>query len=294
MRISVAISLFILSACASDPSKSTMLRFSTYNIRLDTASDGENAWPNRKDSVTSLMQFYAPDVFGMQEVRQNQLAELKSRLNAYDFVGVGRDDGREGGEFSSLAFRRDRFELVGQGTFWLSSTPNEPSIGWGAAFPRIVTWAHLKERQSGAVILVLNTHWDHAEHRARLESGRLIRQWIGANRAPCESVVLLGDFNATPEEDSYGKLVEPGDSALADAMNRSETPPFGPIGTFNGFDIESAPSEAIDHIFVSKGVRILRHGTITQQEAGRLPSDHYPVIVDALVPNCEKRIASAG
>lgn len=257
------------------------LRAMTYNIRLDTEADGANAWPHRRNAVSALIRFYAPDILGMQEVRLHQRDQLIEDLPDYAFLGVGRDDGREGGEFSSLAYRRDRFTLLAHGTFWLSPTPDAPSRGWDAAFPRIVTWARLRTR-GGARVLALNTHWDHIGLQARLESGRMLRDWIGAHRLRCESVVLLGDFNAVSEEASLLALAEGG--ALTDTLGLSETPPFGPPGTFNGFDIARADPGAIDHILVNSGVRVLRHGVLTQHEAGRLPSDHYPVLTDLETP----------
>lgn len=260
------------------------IRVMSYNIRLDTEADGANAWPHRRAALSGLMRFYAPDIFGMQEVRLHQRDQLAAELSGYVFLGFGRDDGRDGGEFSSLAYRRDRFRLTAQGGFWLSPTPDRPSRGWDAAYPRIVTWARLHDLRSGRRILTLNTHWDHVGLEARRESGAMIRDWIEAHRASCESVVLIGDLNAPPSEESYQMLV--GSGALLDSKGLSQTSPFGPAGTFNGFDILRADSAPIDHILVSAGVRVFRHGVLTQHEGGRLPSDHYPVLADIVAPRC--------
>ena len=264
--------------------ESAVLRVMSYNIRLDTEADGDNAWSHRRAALSGLMRFYAPDIFGLQEVRLHQRDQLASDLADYAFLGVGRDDGREGGEFSSLAFRRDRFRLIAQGGFWLSPTPDRPSRGWDAAYPRIVTWAHLRDLRSGGRLLALNTHWDHIGAVARLESGKMIRDWIDTHRIDCESVVLIGDFNAPPSEASYQSLVQ--SRALLDSRGLSETPPFGPAGTFNGFDIMRADAAPIDHILVSARVRVIRHGVLTQHNGGRLPSDHYPILADIAAPRC--------
>ena len=112
----------------------------------------------------------------------------------------------------------------------------------------------------------------------------MIRDWIEAERGACESVLLLGDFNATPSEASHQALTQSG--ALRDARSASETPPFGPAGTFNGFDIMRADAAPIDHILVSRGVRVVRYGVLTQHDGGRLPSDHYPVLADIVTPRC--------
>src|SRR3546814_10616074 len=119
----------------------------TYNIRLDCASDGDNAWPHRRSALIALVAYQAPDLVGMQEVLQHQKQAVEADLPAYQFVGVARDDGKDKGEFSPLGFRRDRFALVGSGTFWLSPTPDVPSKGWDAALPRR-SEEHTSELQS--------------------------------------------------------------------------------------------------------------------------------------------------
>lgn len=284
-RVVLLAAVILLALYSSAQAKdAAAIRAMSYNIRLDTEADGANAWPHRRAALSGLMRFYAPDIFGMQEVRLHQRDQLAADLGDYVFLGVGRDDGREGGEFSSLAYRRDRFRLIAQGGFWLSPTPDRPSRGWDAAYPRIVTWARLRDRHSGRAILTLNTHWDHVGLEARLASGRMIRDWIEAERRACESVLLLGDFNATPSEASHQALTQSG--ALRDARSASETPPFGPAGTFNGFDIMRADAAPIDHILVSRGIRVVRYGVLTQHDGGRLPSDHYPVLADIVTPRC--------
>lgn len=252
----------------------------TYNIRLDVASDGGNAWPYRRSALTALVAYQAPDLVGMQEVLLHQKQAVETDLPAYQFVGVARDDGKEKGEYSMLGFRRDRFTLVGSGTFWLSPTPAVPSKGWDAALPRIATWARLHDRSSKRILLVVNTHFDHIGEVARQESARLIRHWIDGQRKPGESAVLMGDFNSPATSNPYAAIVEPGKGALRDSAAISRTPHYGPPGTFTGFDIARMDASPIDHIFVSDDVTVLRHATLTDQNGGKLPSDHYPVVAD--------------
>jgi endonuclease/exonuclease/phosphatase family metal-dependent hydrolase len=257
----------------------------TYNIRLDVASDGDNAWPHRRSALTGLVAYYAPDLVGMQEVLLNQKQSVEADLPAYQFVGVARDDGKDKGEFSPLGFRRDRFALLASGTFWLSPTPGSPSKGWDAALPRIASWARLKDKASLRMLLVVNTHFDHIGTTARIESAKQIRRWIGDNRKAGETVVLMGDFNSPATSPAHGAIVDdaPGQIALHDTLAISRTPHFGPLGTFTGFKIEQVDPSPIDHIFVGDGVTVLRHATLTQQTGGRLPSDHYPVLADLCV-----------
>ncbi len=260
-------------------------RAMTYNIRLDLASDGTNAWPHRREAVTGLVAYYAPDVVGMQEVLLHQKREMESDLPGYAFVGVARDDGKDKGEFSPLGYRTDRFDLLASGTFWLSPTPDTPSKGWDAALPRIASWARLSDKTAKQTLLVVNSHFDHIGKVARLESAKLIRRWIGEHRQAGDAVVLMGDFNVPTGSPPYAAIVAdtPGLIALHDTLDISRTPHFGPMGTFTGFKIEQDEASPIDHIFVGDGIIVLRHATLTQQRGGRLPSDHYPVMADLCI-----------
>ncbi len=282
----MALMVGALAACAtaSQPAQPEDLRVMTFNIRYDTERDDANAWPNRREDVASLIGFYAPDLLGLQEVLLHQRDQLAADLEGYAFLGVGRDDGAAKGEFAPLAYRTDRMALIEQGHFWLSTTPHAPSVGWDAALPRIATWARFRDTASGARILALNTHFDHRGLEARRMSAAQIRDWISDNRGACEIVVAMGDFNAPPSEAAYKEMIA--DGGLVDARVVSETPSFGPLGTFSGFDVLEARDEPIDHVFVGDGVGVIRHGVITQHDAGRLPSDHYPVLADIVGPAC--------
>ncbi|MDZ3832803.1 MAG: endonuclease/exonuclease/phosphatase family protein [Sphingopyxis sp.] len=253
----------------------------TYNIRLDLASDGDNAWPHRRAALTGLVAYYAPDIVGMQEVLLHQKQAIEADLPDYAFVGAARDDGKEAGEFSPIGYRTDRFALRASGTFWLSPTPAVPGKGWDAAYPRIATWARLQDKRSGGRLLILNTHFDHVGATAQLESARQIRRWIAAHRQARESVIAMGDFNSPTGSPAYIAMAEGG--ALFDTLAISRTPHFGPRGTFTAFQIDQSPAEPIDHIFVGDRIAVLRHATLTQQMAGKLPSDHYPVLADLCV-----------
>lgn len=255
----------------------------TYNIRLDIASDGDNAWVHRRKALTSLVAYYAPDLVGMQEVLLGQKRDIEADLPGYAFVGVGRDDGKDKGEFSPLGYRRDRFALVASGTFWLSPTPDVPGKGWDAAYPRVASWARLTDKAAKRSLLVVNTHMDHVGLTARLEGAKLIRSWIAGHRKAGDTVVLMGDFNSPTGSPAYVAITEAGASALRDTLTISRTPHFGPPGTFTAFKVEQVEPAPIDHIFVSEGVTVLRHATLTQQTGGKLPSDHYPVLADLCV-----------
>lgn len=283
LALAIAIAL-ALSACATTnqapASRNISLRAMTFNIRLDLASDGANAWPQRKQMVAELIRYEAADIVGLQEVLLHQKHALESELPAYEFIGVARDDGLQKGEFSPLAFNRTRFEVLESGTFWLSPTPDVPAKAWDAAYPRIATWAVLRDRRSGQSISVLNTHFDHVGKEARVRSAEQIAAWVSSRKADRDVVVVMGDFNAPLESEPHAILANEGASGLRDSRSISKAPPYGPEGTFTAFRIDNASSEIIDHIFVSDAFAVERHATISQHWHGQLPSDHYPVVAD--------------
>ena len=169
-RFFALLAALLLAACTHVPpsphASADPIRAMTFNIRLDIASDGANAWPHRRQMVAALIRHEAPDLLGTQEVIVHQKEYLEAQFPDYTFVGVGRDDGEKAGEFSPLAWRNDRFEMLDSGTFWLSPTPEVPSKGWDAALPRVATWALLRDLRSGRMIRVLNTHFDHVGTQA--------------------------------------------------------------------------------------------------------------------------------
>lgn len=120
----------------------------SFNIRLNVESDKENAWPQRKQDVADLLTYYHPDYFGVQEALPEQMKDLKTGLKNYNYIGVGRDDGKEQGEFSAIFYDTGRLDVVKSGTFWLSETPEKPSKGWDAALNRICTYAVFKDKKS--------------------------------------------------------------------------------------------------------------------------------------------------
>jgi endonuclease/exonuclease/phosphatase family metal-dependent hydrolase len=254
----------------------------TYNIRLDIASDGENSWSHRRDWVAAQIQWLQPDIFGMQEVLPNQKAELIDALPRYQVLGGGRD-GNDKGEASPLGFDRKKFDLVDSGMFWLSPTPSVPSKGWDAAYNRVATWARLRVQGRPGAILAVNTHWDHIGMVARRESAVQMAKWIVANRKRCERVMLFGDFNSELDTGPLRHLL---DSGLRDAREMSQTPPFGPAATFNGFRNPDPKGPAIDHFLLGEGIEVNRYMVMSQLIDGRWASDHFPVLIDVTLSDC--------
>lgn len=258
-------------------------RLATYNLRLNVASDGANAWPQRREQVLALIRYHAWDVFGTQEGLPDQIRDLET-LDGFERVGVGRDDGAQRGEHAAIFVRRARFDVLRSGTFWLSETPEQPSKGWDArCCHRIVTWVALRDRQApdSAPFYVFNTHFDHEGVVARRESAKLLlaRRTAIAGQAP---TLVIGDFNAAPDSEPVQILRR----ELLDSRDTSRTPPYGPEGTFNGFHIDAPlpARERIDHIFHTRGIEVLTWGALTDSRQGRYPSDHLPVQVLLRLP----------
>jgi endonuclease/exonuclease/phosphatase family metal-dependent hydrolase len=282
--LAVAAAMAIAAFAAAAPPEPQALRLMTYNIRLDLASDGANAWEHRRHWVAAQVNWLRPDIFGMQEVLPNQKAELIAALPRYRLFGGGRD-GREDGEAAPIGFDTRRFDFLEGGMFWLSPTPEVPSKGWDAAYRRIVTWARLQIRGSRQVVLAVNTHWDHIGLLARRQSAAQMVRWIAANSRRCEPVLVFGDFNSEIDSEQMRAMMEK-PLALRDARAISQSAPFGPAGTFNGFKAAPAESRAIDHVLLGGGIEVERYAVFSQAVDGRVPSDHFPVLVDLSLAPC--------
>lgn len=247
----------------------------SYNIKYDNPKDTANAWPVRKSKIASMMLFNEVDILGIQEGLRHQVYELDSLLPNHKYIGVGRDDGAEKGEYTAVFYNMNLFEVLDSGTFWLSPTPETPSKGWDAAFPRICTWAALKVKKSNDILFVFNTHFDHQGKTARLNSAKLILDQI-KTIAENNPVVLLGDFNIEPQSAPYALLTKD----FSDAFSITQTPHFGPNASYNNFDFHKIPQRRIDYIFVNKFFDVLRHGILNNHYNMKYPSDHFPVIAE--------------
>ena len=251
-------------------------RLATYNIRCP-GDKGDNAWEKRAERVRALIRVHAFDLVGLQEATERQINELQTEGWAH--AGVGRDDGNLKGEAACIFYRKDRFDLRGSGTFWLSEKPETPgSKSWGAACTRICTWARLSDGKTGREFFWFNTHLDHISAEAREKGVALVLARI-VKMAQGRPVFLTGDFNAPPDSAPV-KLAH---GVLRDSLTVSQTPHKGPDKTFNGFKYGEPPTERIDYVFVSAGIRVLSHATLDDSQGQLYPSDHFPVVVDASI-----------
>ena len=218
-----------------------------------------DGWSDRKQYVGDLINLEAFDVFGSQEVKHEQLMDMAAMLPDYAYVGVARDDGASKGEYCPVFYRKKEFKLLDSGTFWLSETPGEVSKGWDGRCRRICTWAYLQRKSDKARFYFLSTHLDHKGKEARINGGKLVVDWI-KEHCKGENVIVVGDFNVTQSSDTYKVFV---DSGILEDTYETAKYKFAPTGTFNGFNPRRYTTHRIDHLFVSKGVKVDRWGVLT-------------------------------
>ena len=296
--------LTILVTVIAVTSLSAQMLVGSYNIRLKVSSDSiaGNVWAKRCQVICDQVNFMSPDIFGAQEVLHVQLVDLLAGLDGYDYIGVGRDDGKTRGEYAAIFYKTDRLRLLDQGNFWISETPDRPGLGWDAACIRICTWGRFAAQTAtdDEAFYFFNLHMDHVGVTARREGAKLIVRKIReiAKDAP---VIVTGDCNVDQNDEIYSIFTESGilkDSYLATRLRFAEN------GTFNSFDTDLYTDSRIDHIFVSPSTRVDSYGVLTNsywipndnsdarlkghdapqqidfsKYSRRQPSDHYPVFV---------------
>jgi len=285
-------------------SLSAQLLVGSYNIRYKNGGDSVNGnvWEKRCQVICDQVNFMAPEIFGTQEVLHVQLIDMQARLDGYDYIGVGRDDGKTQGEYEAIFYKRACLRLLDQGHFWLSETPDKPGLGWDAACVRICSWGKFAKMTAtdDEAFFFFNLHMDHVGVVARREAAKLIVAKIReiAHDAP---VIVTGDFNVDQTNEIYSIFVESG--ILKDSYQAARLR-FAENGTFNSFNVDLYTSSRIDHVFVSPGTQVDAYAVMTDgywvpsldpgnmvkghdapQEidfsryARHLPSDHYPVFV---------------
>jgi endonuclease/exonuclease/phosphatase family metal-dependent hydrolase len=278
----ISLMLLLLSSCSWKDPKGSMVVM-TLNARYDNPADAPNNWQSRRPVIVKTIVDKSADIIGFQEILKNQLDDLDSLLPWYDYIGVGREDGKDKGEFSPVFFKMNRFEALEYGTLWLSETPSDTgSVGWDAALPRILTWVKfrdLHQSHDGKFLefYFLNTHFDHMGDTARLNSAFLIRDFISHKAS--FPVVLTGDFNCSASEPPYHVLtgITDGHPELTDACGPTLTGDAMDEPTFNGFG-KSTDNQRIDFIFTNNLWDIFSYETLKVKEGNIYISDHYPVI----------------
>jgi endonuclease/exonuclease/phosphatase family metal-dependent hydrolase len=269
-KLTIVLTLLICFASVQGQDISVL----TYNIKWDNTNDTINNWNDRKDAMVGLLKHYQPGIIGMQEVVNGQLNFLVANLPNFASVGVGREDGKEKGEYSPILYNIKLYKLLKSETFWLSDTPDKISVGWDAALERICTYALFEDLKTKKQFWVFNTHFDHIGVLAREKSAALIVSKIKKLNTENLPVVLMGDLNLKPEEAPIQFLKK----ELVDGQSITQETFYGPTGTFNGFEHDRILTDRIDYIFVQNfAVESYIH-IDDRMENNKHISDHLPVL----------------
>ena len=267
MRIFLFI-YFLLSNLVSDE-----IKVISYNVRYNNPNDGKDIWENRRSTIVNFIKNENPDFLGLQEVNHAQLLFLNSNLSNYSFVGVGRDDGKTKGEYSPIFYNNNLFDLIKSDTFWLSSTPDQISVGWDASMERICTYAVFKSKTNKKNIWVFNTNFDHIGIEAREKSADLIISVINKLTEPEDYVVLTGDFNLLDDSKPIMNL-----QSNFNDTNKNLEKTDKSYGTFNNFKLNFVSKSRIDYVFEKNFKLINSRHIIVKTPEGRWASDHHPIL----------------
>ena len=247
------------------------LKVMSYNIRMGVAKDGTNSWEYRYPATALMLKDQMPDVFGVQEAFNFQIKFIEENFTDYDSFGVGRDNGKSEGEFMSIFWNKKTVKMIKGGTFWLSETPEKPSMGWDAACKRTATWALMKDKNTGKLFYFVNTHLDHKGAEARRKGLELIVSRIDEINPKGYPMILTGDFNIKPDNEALVGLEQRMQSA------RKIAPKTDNNATFNNWG-KAKSDMVIDYIYVSGFSACTEYHTITEKYGTwKYVSDHYPI-----------------
>ena len=271
--------LFALAALVAFPqfaaaqkNESEGLKVMSYNIRYGSAEDGTNSWKYRWPATVEMLNEVKPDVFGVQEALDFQVEFVSEMVRDYKGYGVGREDGKHDGEHMAIFWNKKTVKMMKSGTFWLSETPEKPSMGWDAACYRTATWALMKDKKTGKKFYFVNTHLDHEGEEAQKNGLKLIVDRIASINPEGYPMVLTGDFNIIPENPGLVDLDKIMTSTRKIAKKTDSK------GTFNGWR-KDRQGPVIDYIYVSGFSEVSEYETITKEFAKKpFISDHYPIM----------------
>jgi endonuclease/exonuclease/phosphatase family metal-dependent hydrolase len=253
------------------PAASSPLTVLSFNIRYGTAADGDNHWTKRREQLFALLRQQQADVIGLQEALHGQLEEIVRAVPGYAWVGVGRADGRQAGEYAAILYRTARLTPRRSDTFWFSDTPAVvKSVSWGNRIERICTWAYFEDRE-GPAFYAYNVHLDHESQPSRERSAELLMKAVSA-RDPKAPVIVTGDFNSGEDNPAAQTVAR----TLRDTF-RVKHPDATEVGTFTGFAFGKTGGDKIDYVFVEPGTEVLEAEILRSAKDGRYPSDHCPV-----------------
>ena len=248
------------------------IRIMSFNIRCTNV--GRDSWEDRIGIVTETIEKSKADSIGVQEATPEWMETLEKELKDYDYVGVGRDDGDNLGEFSAVFFLKDKYNAIDSGTFWLSETPDIPSLGWDAGCNRVCTWVVLENKETGEKYVHVNSHFDHVGIKAREESVKMILNHIDQYKDL--PVVFTADMNVVEGSENYvdfTKVLNDTKYLADDTMNYL---------TYHDTKPSKYEGEVIDYVMVNDNFDALSYKVVTAGIDERYVSDHFPVYADII------------
>ena len=267
----------MLSAGCTNLSQEDQVTVLSFNIRYDNPGDGVDAWPNRSEWVRSVIEESGASVIGLQEALKHQILDIVSETNRFAFVGVGRNDGLEAGEFSPILYDSTLWRVRSWETRWLSTDSSVVgSVGWDAALPRIATIVDFNNVFTGKPLRVINTHFDHRGEEARIQSALLVSNWTKENDG---AAILMGDFNFEQTGAAYQNAVGISQQASAQLTDSAALLNFASEPTFLGFDASNVVGPRIDYIFCNSEMVPMSYERLVHEREGRYLSDHTPIRV---------------
>lgn len=287
ITLSIFTIMLIFTSVLFAQEKDQTFKVMSFNIRLNTSVDKDNAWPNRKEVLAAEIKENAPILFGVQEAKWEQMEYLTKVFPDYGTIGVGRDDGARGGEFSAVFYKKSAFDLLDSGTFWLSETPEKAgSRGWDAACRRVVSWGKFKCKATQKTLLYANTHFDHIGKKARHESALMMIKKLPEMAKGCP-VIVSGDFNSSTNSEVYKIITNglDGIEGLIDTNPAAKQREPGSGSTFQSFGKYSGKKNiVIDYIFVSKTIKVEKFKICPEKRDGRFCSDHNGIVATIALP----------
>lgn len=245
----------------------------SFNLRYDNPNDNENSWDERKKEIVQMIRYYSPEILGIQEGLNNQVNYLDTALNEYNYVGVGRDDGKVKGEYSAIFYKTGRIKLLSTKTYWLSQTPDTISVGWDASMERIATYGEFVDIQTRDTLYIFNCHFDHIGKIAQKNSAKLLLKILNEKKLTEKKVIIMGDLNCEPND----LPIEIFKTQMDDPYNEPKVTIYGPLGTFNQFNAKLPITKRIDYI-LTKNIKVTEYTHIDDRRKNNLLlSDHMPI-----------------
>ena len=267
-----ALTMFIAAGFTSCTKPKNEIKVMSFNV-LVSQNDNVNNWGQRKVAALNMLNEEKPTILGLQEATLPQVNYLAENLPQYGWVGIGREDGLNSGEFMAIFYLKDEVELLDSGTFWLSETPDEVSKGWDGQCRRTCTWTILKMKSTGEKFAYFNTHLDHRGKQAKAEGMKLLAAKVKELVPEDMTVFMTGDFNTRPENE----ILEPLREVLTDS--RVAAPETDNRPTSNGWKKEGG--SIIDYVLF-RGAQPLTYKVLRDKNYGaEFISDHYPVVMTA-------------